>query len=593
MPAAGARLLWYFGGSYEELVRISSSLSAACTVVPVGDRLNALAERLWNELIGLDERLASGRFPLSWTASDIAEFNPYTSDLGLNLCRAVALVEAARSGGSHLVVVDDDGLGRALAKTCRRAGIAARWRGRGRRWLVPWAKALRAHLWFLRDWMRLRRALARHAASPAALSGRAPWLMSWIDGRGSPEPAERDRFLGGLPGWLRQDGCRIGWLGNPATWVTSNDDVAADAARGRGQEPCVLVPAFQRLADLPRAYLHLLAIPFAVRARLTIADVDVTPLVRRALARVMASPKLVRAALYADLAKAIERRGLRPELVLYTYENQPWEKAMLLGFRRALPATRLIGVQHTPFARNWISGHPGTRQWRDGTAPDLLLTIGAEFRERLLATGAPAERIRVGGALRFDRPAKAAAAPSPHRSDGSRRVLVTCPMEAGDAFELAHKAASATSALGVRTLINFHPMVDASFRTAVRERLTRLIDCRHVDFVDGNAAAWLGQADVLLYTSSSTVLEAAARDIPVIFVGSSIGLDLDVMPEPGTLRCRDAGELRRHIERVLDDPELRRMCIEAGRRNLERCMAEAEPETWLDTVRGPRALAAA
>ena len=42
--------------------------------------------------------------------------------------------------------------------------------------------------------------------------------------------------------------------------------------------------------------------------------------------------------------------GFAPRALFYTFENQPWEKAMLAGFRNALPGTMFIGVQHAPLA---------------------------------------------------------------------------------------------------------------------------------------------------------------------------------------------------------------------------------------------------
>src|SRR5262249_505257 len=137
------------------------------------------------------------------------------------------------------------------------------------------------------------------------------------------------------------------------------------------------------------------------RRRLAIGGVDVTPLIRWARGREAVSTRLVSASMYHGLARGLRRLRVAPRAVLYTYENQPWEKLMLAGFRRALPSTILIGVQHAPFAEQYLGAHPSRRQWHDGTTPDLLVTIGEEFRDRLIARGAPPERIVVGGALRY------------------------------------------------------------------------------------------------------------------------------------------------------------------------------------------------
>src|SRR5262249_44890984 len=154
-----------------------------------------------------------------------------------------------------------------------------------------------------------------------------------------------------------------------------------------------------------------------------------------------------------------------------------------------------------------------------------------------------------------------------------------------DSFELVHKAAVATSGIErLRLAINVHPMVGTDFRISIRDRLIRLVDCQHVDFVDGSAVDWLGRADVLLYNSSSTVFEAAAMDVPAIYVGSSLGLGIDAMSGPGILRCRESEELRRHIEGLLNDHELRRRSIEAARAHLRHCFAIPEARFWTGLV---------
>jgi len=266
---------------------------------------------------------------------------------------------------------------------------------------------------------------------------------------------------------------------------------------------------------------------------------------------------------------------------MYTFENQPWEKAMIAGFRRALPATRLVGVQHAPLAENYLSAYPSRRQWREGTVPDLLVTIGEDFRDRLVARGAPRERVIVGGALRY--PSILTAQPGGRKppSAGAHLVLATCSMDEREAFELAHKAADATSGLdGVRLAVNFHPMVSAQFRAAVRERIASLCDCRHVDFVEGSAEEWLGKASIVLYSASGTAFEAVAREVPAVFVGSELALDLDKMAGEGGLRCRDVNELHRLIARLLDEPEFRRASIAAAQSYLRRCFTPPSAELW-------------
>ena len=579
------RSLWYFGGDYARLLALLSAKHSNCTIFPAGDAVNAVAARIRDEFLDLDKRLSSGRFPLAWAASDIAERNPLTSDLYLDVCRGIALIEATRDGGSHLVIVDDPALGRALAALCRRAGIAAQWRGAKPALLRPFWLAVNNHWRFLREWWDQRRALRAHSrlAAPAEIL-----LMTWVDHRtfagGKVPPV--DRFFGKLPAWLREGGRRVGWLGNV---LGSVREVAAASARVAPEEQLVLVPAFFGVVDLIRAYCCLLVVPFALRRRPVIGGVDITPLLRRALALELISTRLVSAARYAGLARRLQRLGLAPQTLFYTYENQPWEKVLLAGFRHALPSTRLIGIQHAPLAERYLSAHPGPQQWRDGTAPDLVATIGEEFRDRLIALGAPRERIVVGGALRFPAILSAQGIRREPSGAGARLVLAACSMDVREALELAHKAALATAGIdGVRLGVNFHPMVHADFRAEVRERVASLCDCRHVDFVDGSAEEWLGRTSLLLYSASGTSFEAAAMGVPAIFVGSELALDLDKTSGQGGVRCRGVDELRRLISRMLEDADFRRAHVVAAQTYLRRCFTPPTAAVWSELATGTR-----
>jgi hypothetical protein len=238
-------------------------------------------------------------------------------------------------------------------------------------------------------------------------------------------------------------------------------------------------------------------------------------------------------------------------------------------------------VQHAPLAERYLSAHPSRQQWRNGTAPDLLTTIGEEFRDRLLALGAPNDRVAVGGALRFPMMLAKCGGGRERIAAAPRFVLAACSMDLRDSLELAHKAAIATAGIdGIRLAINFHPMVGEDFRVTVRTHVGALGDCRHVDFVGGNAQEWLEKTGVLLYGASGTSFEAVAAGIPAVFVASDLALDLDKMSGRGGLHCRTVAELRNLIMRLLDDEEFRRVRVTAAQAYLRDCFAPPAMRFW-------------
>ena len=584
-PGKGGWSLWYFGSSSQRLLDMSTAKNVEDTVFPAGEAVNAAATRLRAELLELDAQLASRRFPLAWAASDLAERNPLTSDVCIGICRAVALVETARDGGAHLVVVDDAGFGRALVELCRRAGLVAVWRGTPHRPLRRVLSAWRTHRYFLRLWRETRSRVRRWRSAPIIPGQLDVVLMTWVDHRTftNTDALRVDRFFGSLPAWLRDGGRRFCWLGNvlgPMSRIT-------ETAGASGNEPVVLASGSFGLGSLVRAYFSLMAFPLALRRRLTIGGIDVSPLIGWARGRELASPRLVSAAMYLAVARTLRRLRLTPRVLFYTYENQPWEKVMLAGFRRVLPSTTLIGVQHAPFAGQYLSAYPSRRQWSDGTTPDLLVTIGEEFRESVIAAGAPPDRVMVGGALRYPDILTRRGGGRIREPDGTRRILVACSIDLNEAIELTHKAATATAGLAeVALVINFHPMANEDFRATVRDRMAQAADRGHVSFVEDSADALIGTVDVVLYNASGTSFEAVAAGVPTIFVGSELALDLDKMAGEGGASCRRVDELRRLILRLLDDAEFRRDRVRAGQMYLRRCFSLPSVQIWSDLAAG-------
>jgi surface carbohydrate biosynthesis protein (TIGR04326 family) len=547
-----------------------------------------VADRIRSAFINLDDLLASGRFVLSWSGSDLAERNPLVSDFLLDTCRVIALVEAVRAGGQHLVVVDESGFGVALRRTLGRAGIAASFRPSAVEGFRSLGQGLRAHLAFLRTWFAQRRALKHHCVDARPQGAAEVVLMTWWDEEKSFSDdgfLKQDRHLGQLAQWLREGSLSVRWLGNLALGVVSVEALAQRAAAS-ACDAVVLINSFFGLSALLRAYWCYATFPMSVKRRFALEGVDLSAIVSAAVWRELRSPRLASAALYLEVAPGLKRAGLSPAVVAYPFENQPWEKMMLAGFRRELPATRMIGIHHSPFARNYVSGFPGNQQWQGDTVPDRILTMGEEYRAELAAAGAPPGRVVVAGSLRFGIGTGLEDGGDTKPVHDPKTVLATCPIDLSGALELARAAVQATASIaGLRLIVNFHPDFPSMARNLVIDEVSVMAVNGHIEFVDAGASTWLKEADVLLYNSSATSFEAALLGVPSIFVGSSFGLDLDKMQGEGVAHCRSTDDLRGQIMRVLDDEGYRRSCVESALKFVRRSIQVTSTDTWVDLVR--------
>ena len=537
-----------------------------------------------------------------WHASLLAERGPLISTLMLNLARLVVFVEWAVQPGRHLVVVDDVAFGVLLLHEARRRNWDAGWLAPGRK-LGLRDRAIASREWLARciDGARrrasvVRRFLCASLRSPASVGATRCVSMNYA-GRCAPcglgprryvsaaRPARsgilfRPLAVAATSGWLC--GCLSGVspdLLSPFGAIATNALAA--------QEPVALIEDFIPWWAIIPAALNGLMFPRRV-GRLSALGIDATAVLRMEARRDRRLAVSAEACLLAYVGRGLARRGIRPGLVLHLYESQPWEKMLAFGIRQHIPHARIVGVQHAPFAWNYLSFFPSRRNIAQGVMPDLLLTPGEGYARWFRDAGIPSDRIAVLGAIRFEHAAPAVTPRGP-------AILCCTSIELDEAIELATKAALAMQGLDIPLVINFHPVTDEAFRTSVREAVRKAIGAasKNLTFSPASMQDLLERSGVVLYMSSAACFEAVAAGRTAIYVTRDIALDYDKLPNDVALCCRSREALREMLQQrdattygsqsskalahwlapVVDVPELRRLLTASGSRP-----AAAEPD---------------
>ena len=224
---------------------------------------------------------------------------------------------------------------------------------------------------------------------------------------------------------------------------------------------------------------------------------------------------------YGPLVKRMAAAGVRPARVVLPWEGHGWETALTGAVHEHLPETRVVAYDNLNFSRLALSLYPGATEIGVRPLPDRVVTNGPTFARVLRDEGFPAERIRVGCALRhaelLEREPREAPADA-----ADRFVLAAGSIDASQTIELIITAAAA---FGPDLVVKLHPLVDA-------ERVRRAVG-DGVRFVDRPLSDLLPQARALLYTYSVVPYEALLAGVPPIFVQSETLLDLDQLePTP-------------------------------------------------------------
>jgi surface carbohydrate biosynthesis protein (TIGR04326 family) len=148
-----------------------------------------------------------------------------------------------------------------------------------------------------------------------------------------------------------------------------------------------------------------------------------------------------------------QRRWLartRPIVVAWPWENHSWERDFVRAARAA--GVRTVGYQHSAIGRQMLNYAPRSNPDGPASLPDRVLCSGAGTRDQLARWGFPAERLGIGGALRFQR----RAAPR-HAKDAP--VFVALPFDGATAAEMVE----ACRRDGRKFLIKDHPMTPFAF----------------------------------------------------------------------------------------------------------------------------------
>lgn len=548
--------VWYLGSRYGNLL----ALESGGKIETCGARLNRIFDDLKDDFVNLDQHLVSGRLSHLWDGSDLAERSPFTSDFIITCCRALAMLEILTERPGAMVVLDDGDMVQVMVEVAARAGIVVRSQGRRsgkwKRWvrfLLDLGLQRAAQGW---RWLRAAHQLQKIRRSKPlrweALRAADSLIVTWNLGKsfGGPSGANPDAYHGRLPVLLKGQGQSIAWLGNSTDWMRSLEDMAETAISAA--DPVILFQDLWTAGDIIGALLESLAFPLAVRRRLTLGGAELTPLLRRAVRQEVRSARLSFALLYGKTVKRLAAKGLTPKTILYPYERQPWELALLASARRWLPQTQMIGHMHAPLASRYLSFLPSRREVGRGLKPGCMLVIGDHYRRCLVEAGFPEKNILTIGAFRFE---GAFAVSAVGERTQSRTVLCPCPINFGEALELVRKTAQAVRDLpGVGLLVNFHPAADRSFRGGMERQLEPLLPKERVEFSGEPAASLLSRVACVVYNASGVVFEAARMGVPAVFIGSDVGLDLDKLPGGGQ-PPRSVDELRAVLAHCLDNPE--------------------------------------
>jgi surface carbohydrate biosynthesis protein (TIGR04326 family) len=259
--------------------------------------------------------------------------------------------------------------------------------------------------------------------------------------------------------------------------------------------------------------------------------------------------------LYRFVRRLKEKR-VPVDTVIYLYENQIWEKVLCAAMRKFYPSAYLIGYQHSAISRMYLNYFFSKRELGIMPFPDKIVANGRYTKDVFVESGYPREKVVQGGAVRY------AYLLGPKMVMGRRKkgkpvILVTPSISKFDAMELIWKIFKAFEHRDeYKILIKCHP-------TMPFEKISGHLNIKlpkHFTVSNKPVVELLSESDVLLYTYSTTCVEAIAAGVPALHVRSDLMIDLDPLDfNPGArLSARNPEEIVKRVEEAIamDEKEL-------------------------------------
>lgn len=273
---------------------------------------------------------------------------------------------------------------------------------------------------------------------------------------------------------------------------------------------------------------YLLAISFPLRVLMqkikadTFRSFDLSDVLEEEQRQQSFSPGM-QAILIYRLFLRLGRVEIKPKTVINWYENQVISRALIAGVRQSFPQAKIIGVQGFVHSPNFLNLSPSQSEVEAKFVPHLLLETSQYQCQvaQMFVKGIPC---KPAAALRYSRVYDQ----DTISCNGKQSILMLLSFNIAEAVELLEilKAGLNQIREDINILIKGHPDYDS--KDLVRAFGVHNWPSRYEIF-EGSLQDALNQVSLVISSGSSSMIEAASKGIPVIFLGRQTALNHNML----------------------------------------------------------------
>lgn len=497
--------------------------------------LNQIASEIRQDYNDLVEAVSNGHIDnINWIVSSIASRNKYHSPLFIRCCRIafiqtllqrpfkISEIVLADRALANLLTVYMHEQGHAIRVRCTEKSVSMVWR-----LFRPFRQyAIAFSLLFLRSLGRSKpQYIQKTSASPITL------VDTFVLNNGSGDEGSinnghyKDRYYPGMMEHLTDDERKnIFYL---PTIVGFNNPINAFRLIRKAQAPFLIHDDFLNLSD----YFFALKHPFKLLAcdisQVNFRGINVTNILKEERFNHCSDIISILGVLYYRFAYRLAKSGVRVRLLVDWYENQVIDRGMIVGFHRFHPETKVIGYQGYVISKNLhLYVYPNSTEFLGQAVPDIVYVVGEGLKDDLHEFCKDVV-VEVGPAYRFHKLWRDRL----HTPEaGFFTILIGLPISLDDSLLILRLVARGITDLQDekwRFWIKPHPTWGPD---RIRGLLSEDWPERFI-FQTGDFHEVIEKSNLLISNASSVSLEALAKGIPAIVIGSTTGITQCPIPD--------------------------------------------------------------
>jgi hypothetical protein len=543
----------YFGNDFLAFSALERQLAGGFTCLDIRDQYRNSVESVKFEFTAsIDALNRKYGADIEWWMESVFSRNNYSSELFQNACHLDILRKLHSEEGfiPDIVFVESAGFTKdikAWAQSHSR-NVFVQERPLRLKLLAAWIKPLL-------DWPRFLLILISRGAA-ASLSRRlnrqekafprdAVIIQSFIhDATLSREGALTDRYLPFLHEYAERKGIRT--VIHPVLFGFTRGYFSIYKRMRMSRIPFIIKEDFLKLGD----YVFALLLPLRAQSRsVDVKNSGFSHLAHsiKEMRRRECYSQAMNALLSYRLFLRLEKTGFKPKHCILWFENQVMDKAVIAGLKAAFPSITIAGAQMFLHPPNLLSLFPVESEVEAGVSPDTLMET-SRFQCDRASIFTKRIPCRVGAALRYAHVFKKEGARAPLKLP-EPHVLIVLPFDLAESIEILALVKDSLTHLKqpVVILVKTHP--DCSIDRIIKS-FGRPSWPGSFSAIGGSLVEALRRASIMISANSSSMVEALTYGIPVIYAGSRIMINQNILTgiDPAIAReCFTPAELAEAI----------------------------------------------